>query len=277
MSSVCALVYIALQVDTTTQVTRPQGANAPINQFAHFRELPDAADQVVVGLNVDTLYSLGSLDLASGPLVLSVPEMGDRYWLMQLIDAWNNVPHVPGRHATLGGAAATSPSSGRTGQERCPRGIDGAADADEPGDHRRPPVYLRARATMRPCMRLQDRLRLVPLATWGSDCTPPAEVPVAAGHRHRRRPCPGRYSPCRPEVFFSRLNSLLPANPAYPADQAGARAHRSGSVSHLAPSSAWKSFPPDVQQGDQPMESRPVRRRSTSRKRTWASTSTAGW
>ena len=31
-----------------------------------------------------------------------MPEMGDRYWLMQLIDAWNNVPHVPGSR-TLGG------------------------------------------------------------------------------------------------------------------------------------------------------------------------------
>ena len=31
---------------------------------------------------------------------------------------------------------------------------------------------------------LQDRYRLVPLDEWGSDWTPPAEVPVQAGHRH---------------------------------------------------------------------------------------------
>ena len=53
------LVYIALQIDTSTNVATPVGARAPLNQFAHFRKLPDASDQVVVGLNVDTLYSLG--------------------------------------------------------------------------------------------------------------------------------------------------------------------------------------------------------------------------
>ena len=37
-----------------------------------------------------------------GPLVLSVPEMGDRFWIMQMIDAWNNVPHAPGSR-TVGG------------------------------------------------------------------------------------------------------------------------------------------------------------------------------
>jgi hypothetical protein len=31
---------------------------------------------------------LAGLDLAQEPMVLSIPEMGDRYWLMQLIDAW---------------------------------------------------------------------------------------------------------------------------------------------------------------------------------------------
>ena len=75
------LVYIAVQIDTNTNVARPAGGRAPLNQFAHFRALPDASEQVVVGLNVDTLYSLGSFDLSDGPLVLSVPEMGDRFEL----------------------------------------------------------------------------------------------------------------------------------------------------------------------------------------------------
>ena len=60
------LVYIALQIDTNTNVSKPEGPRAPLNQFAHFRRLPDASDQVVVGLNVDTLYSLGSFDLSDG-------------------------------------------------------------------------------------------------------------------------------------------------------------------------------------------------------------------
>ena len=35
-------------------------------------------------------------------MVLSIPEMGNRFWLMQIIDAWNNVPHAPGSR-TVGG------------------------------------------------------------------------------------------------------------------------------------------------------------------------------
>ena len=82
------LVYIEKKLDSVSHVAKPEGPFAPINQFAHYREFPDASNRTVVGLNVDTLYSLAGLDLAQEPMVLSIPEMGGRYWLMQLIDAW---------------------------------------------------------------------------------------------------------------------------------------------------------------------------------------------
>ena len=90
------LVYIETQIEVLTHVTKPEGARSPINQFAHYREFPDAANKTVVGLNVDTLYSLAQLDLSQEPLVLSVPQMGERFWIMQLVDGWNNVPNAPG-------------------------------------------------------------------------------------------------------------------------------------------------------------------------------------
>ena len=40
------LVYIQVQIDSGSNVPRPQGPRAPVNQFAHFRQLPDAADQI---------------------------------------------------------------------------------------------------------------------------------------------------------------------------------------------------------------------------------------
>ena len=96
------LVYIDIQADVSSHVTKPDAMRAPINQFVHYREFPDAANKTIVGLNVDTLYSLASLDLSQEPMVLSIPHMGDRFWIMQIIDAWNNVPHAPGSR-TLGG------------------------------------------------------------------------------------------------------------------------------------------------------------------------------
>ena len=60
------LVYIALQIETDDGGGGPGRGRAPLGQFAHFRELPDASDQVVVGLNVDTLYSLANASICRG-------------------------------------------------------------------------------------------------------------------------------------------------------------------------------------------------------------------
>ena len=108
------LVYMSVQAEVATSVEHPEGGKAPFNQFAHFREFPDASNRQIVGLNVDTLYSLASLDLSSEPIVMSVPEMHSRWWLMQLLDAWNDVPGAPGP-ARWAAGAGTSHWSARTG------------------------------------------------------------------------------------------------------------------------------------------------------------------
>ena len=114
------LVYIALQADTMTNVAKPEGGRAPFNQFDHHRKFPDAANNKIVGMNVDTLYSLANLDLRAEPMVLSVPPMeGNRWWLMQVIDAWNDVPAAPGAR-THGNKGGTSPSSAPRSRARCP-------------------------------------------------------------------------------------------------------------------------------------------------------------
>ena len=57
----------------------------------------------MVSPNADTLYSLAWLELSDEPVVLSVPEMGERYYLMQLVDAWTNVFAAPGTRTTGNG------------------------------------------------------------------------------------------------------------------------------------------------------------------------------
>ena len=96
------LVYIDTQIGVLTYVVKPEGFRAPINQFAHHPKFPDASNKTVVGFNVDTLYSLAQLDVSPEPIVLTVPKMGDRFWIVQVIDGWNNVPHAPGSR-TVGG------------------------------------------------------------------------------------------------------------------------------------------------------------------------------
>lgn len=50
--------------------------------------------------NADTFYSRAVLDLSNGPVVLSYPDMGDRYFSFQLIDPYTNVIGYLGARAT---------------------------------------------------------------------------------------------------------------------------------------------------------------------------------
>ena len=45
---------------------------------------------MTTGVNRDTLMTLGWLDLGKGPLVLHVPDMGDRYYSVQFTDPSKN-------------------------------------------------------------------------------------------------------------------------------------------------------------------------------------------
>ena len=75
---------------------KPEGTRAPYDQFAHYRDFPDPESRTVVVWNVDTIYPIGFLDLSAEPIVLSIPPMGNRWWLMQIVDNWNDVPAAPG-------------------------------------------------------------------------------------------------------------------------------------------------------------------------------------
>ncbi|MGF9909732.1 DUF1254 domain-containing protein [Brevibacillus porteri] len=61
-----------------------------MNQFSHHQALPGAEYRGVVSPNHDTLYSAAYLDLTQGPLILQVPDFGERYYTIQLMDAWTN-------------------------------------------------------------------------------------------------------------------------------------------------------------------------------------------
>ena len=54
----------------------------------------------VAGPNIDTIYGFAWLDLAKEPVVLGVPDTADRYYSIQLIDAYENVFAYVGRRET---------------------------------------------------------------------------------------------------------------------------------------------------------------------------------
>ena len=115
------LVLMDVSRQAMTAVAKPITTAAPINQFNVSQEFPDATFTNVVSPNADTLYSFAWLDLTKEPLILSLPDTGDRYYLMQMLDAWTNVFASPGpappvtKRATMRSSARTFPGSSRTG------------------------------------------------------------------------------------------------------------------------------------------------------------------
>ncbi len=122
---------------------RPTRDHAPINQFVHYRAFPDASNRTVVGFNVDTLYSLaqaGSLDKSRWSCRFR--RWANRFWIMQIIDAWNNVPHAPGSR-TVGGKGGHFAIVGPTWKGTLPEGVTELRVPTNLALHRRPHVHRR--------------------------------------------------------------------------------------------------------------------------------------
>jgi hypothetical protein len=93
----------------TMDLTRRQSTNiaantefgkGPMNTFVHIPAFPPADMKVVVRVNFDTLYSIAWLNLTTGPLVVSVPDTGGRFYLLPMLDMWSDVFASPGWRTT---------------------------------------------------------------------------------------------------------------------------------------------------------------------------------
>ena len=73
-------------IPVNTLYTEPQ------KLFADPFSLPASGSKLATtGVNRDTLYVSGWLDLRQGPLVISVPDMADRYYSVQFTDPSKNI------------------------------------------------------------------------------------------------------------------------------------------------------------------------------------------
>ncbi len=57
-----------------------------LSKFKHSREAASVERQTVVRMNRDTLYSFAVFDLDAGPVTVSLPDSGDRFMSLQVID-----------------------------------------------------------------------------------------------------------------------------------------------------------------------------------------------
>lgn len=177
-----------------------------INQLGHITALPNHTARTVVRPNRDTLYSIGWLDLSEGPVVLRWPDMGERYWLFQVLDGWTDVVGQPGSRADGSGPGAVMiagpnwdgpalPDMGLIKVETEMAWILGRiAVAETQAD-------LDAGRALQTQFSLTGGEGVEPLARPASEQRPPDTVMAMS-----------------PDQFFTRLADLMAANPARPQD-----------------------------------------------------------
>ncbi len=101
LKRLAAEVYIYAFPLILTDITRAaDAASMPADTFRHERSLPDLASRHVMDPNADFLYSKAWLDLAQGPVAVSVPDSHGRYYLIAMLDAWTNVAASLGSRTT---------------------------------------------------------------------------------------------------------------------------------------------------------------------------------
>lgn len=162
------LGYPLVVTQRTMQAFAPiVGINRPFTQQAR----SDASTRIVVAPNTDTLYAIAVLDLRSGPLLLTLPDIPDRYHTFQLLDAWTESFAYLGTRTTggRGGTWLLAPP-GRRGDAPA-----GATRIDVPT----PQAFLLGRvlvhddADVANVTALTSRVRIAPL-----DPAAPATPPV---------------------------------------------------------------------------------------------------
>ena len=166
------LVTIEMTRLRLTNAAEPNLTGAPMGQFWKLRTYPPVDNHSVTAPNADTLYTTAWLDVSKEPWIFSIPDMGDRYYLMPMLDGWTDVFQVPGKRTTGDKAqkyAITGP--GWTGtlpagvtEYKSPTGlvwiIGRIYCIGTPQD------YAAVHA-------LQDKFSLVPLSSYGKPYTPP--------------------------------------------------------------------------------------------------------
>jgi hypothetical protein len=154
-----------------TNVAVPDAEHAPMGQMIKMRSYPAVDIHCCAAPNADTLYTEAWLDVGSEPWVFSIPEMGDRYYIMPMLDGWSEIFEVAGSRTT-GGKAQTYAITGPGWSGTLPQGV---REVRSPTGM----VWILGRIycigtseDYKAVHALQDQMSVVPLSAYGKPYTP---------------------------------------------------------------------------------------------------------
>jgi hypothetical protein len=184
---------------------------APINQIGHMKTLATADDVMPYTPNNDTVYSGALLELGDEPIILTAPDISDRYWSVEVADSYTSNLFYIGTRAT-GGTGGNHAFLGPNWKGALPPGVI---------EHRVPTesVMFAIRIGVLPgntddlaeVNALQEQFTLTSLSNWSDPARHgQADVPDVGPRPHYDGDL----------AFFQTLAELLIENPPPPGNEA---------------------------------------------------------
>ena len=193
-----------------TNVATPDAEHAPMGQMIKMRTYPAVDNHCCAAPNADTLYTLVWLDVSSQPWILGIPDMGDRYYIMPMLDGFSEVFKVASSRST-GSKAQTYAITGPGWSGTLPQGVTHVTSPTGM-------VWILGRiySTGTPedykaVHALQDQFSVVPLSAYGKPYTP---LPgVVDAHFDMQTAVRTQVNALDIETYFDTLAKLLKTNP----------------------------------------------------------------
>jgi len=85
------MMDVTREVLTAAPAPNAEGTAAPINQLAKMPHYVDPTFKNVVRISLNSLWTTGFVDLEKEPIVLSVPDTNDRYYVFSMMNMWTDV------------------------------------------------------------------------------------------------------------------------------------------------------------------------------------------
>jgi hypothetical protein len=195
---------LRMDLDALEKTKNSFAAAAPINEIGHMQNLATADDVMPFTPNNDTVYSGAIVELKDEPIILTAPDIPDRYWSVEVADCYTNNLFYIGTRAT-DGKGGNHAFVGPNWKGRLPAGVI---------EHRVPTnsIMLGIRLGVRPgdsrdlkdANALQKKFVLTSLSNWGD---PKKFGEAAVPHLAKRPQYSGDLS------FYQTLADLLAENP----------------------------------------------------------------